>query len=189
MVTVSPYSGLLRAGVAKTLAIMGARSGEVPTATSLARHASERVVRNLLLEKANEDWRLWASLSGVLRLLAEAAPDCFVDAVEVGLKQPEPVLAGLFAKTGDSIFGSAYHTGLVRALEVLAWSPDHLGRVVPVLARIDAIDPESELRSEHHTPGGTRPRPLCVLREVFRSWQPQTSATLDDRLAILDRLL
>ena len=181
------YSGLLRGGVAKTLAIMGARGGEVPTATSSARHASERVVRNLL-EKANEDWRLWASLSGVLQLLAEAAPDCFLDVVEVGLEQPEPVLAGLFANTGDAMFGSAYHTGLIHALEVLAWSPDHLGRVVPVLARLDAIDPESELRSEHHARGGTRPRPLCALREVFRSWRPQTAATLDDRLAVLDRL-
>lgn len=181
------YSGLLRAGVAKTLAIMGARGREVPTATSSARHASERVVRSLLKD-ANEDWRLWASLSGALRLFAEAAPDSFLDAVEADLKRPEPVLASLFASTGDSMFGSAYHTGLIWALEVLAWSPDHLGRVVEVLARLDAIDPESELWSEHDVRGGVMPRPLSALTEVFRSWQPQTSATLDDRLAAVGRL-
>ena len=181
------YSGLLRGGVVKSLAIMGARGGKVPTATSSACHAAERVVRNLL-ENANEDWRLWASLSGVLWLLAEAAPDCFLDAVEAGLKQPEPVLASLFVTTGDTMFGSVYHSGLLRALEVLAWSPDHLGRVVPVLARLDRIDPESELRSDESMRGRVAHRPLSVLREVFRSWSPQTSATLDDRLAVLGRL-
>ena len=181
------YSGLLRGGVAKSLAIMGARGGKVPTATSSARRASERVVGNLL-KNANEDWRLWASLSGVLWLLAEAAPDCFLDAVEADLKQPEPVLASLVRSTGDPMFGSAYHSGLLRALEVLAWSPDHLVRVVLVLARLDGIDPESELRPDDNMRGRVAHRPLSVLRELFRSWSPQTSATLDDRLAVLNRL-
>ena len=181
------YSGLLRGGVAKSLAIMGARGGKVPTATSSARLAAKRVVRNLL-ENANEDWRLWASLSGLLPLLAEAAPDCFLDAVEAGLKQPEPVLASLFVTGGDAMFGSVYHSGLLCALEVLAWSPDHLGRVVPVLARLDRIDPESELRPDERMRGRVAHRPLSVLREVFRSWSPQTSATLHDRLEVLGRL-
>lgn len=181
------YSGLLRGGVAKSLAIMGACGGKVPTATSSARLAAKRVVRNLL-ENANEDWRLWASLSGLLRLLAEAAPDCFLDAVEAGLKQPEPVLASLFVTGGDAMFGSVYHSGLLCALEVLAWSPDHVSRVVPVLARLDRIDPESELRPDESMRGRVAHRPLSVLREVFRSWSPQTSATLDDRLEVLDRL-
>ena len=181
------YSGLLREGVAKSLAIMGTRGGRVPTATSSARHAAERVVGDLL-ENANEDWRLWASLSGLLRLLAEAAPDGFLDAVEADLKQPEPVLANLFVTTGDPMLGTAYHTGLLRALEVLAWSPDHHGCVVQILALLDGIDPESELRPEGGERRRARPRPLCVLREVFRSWSPQTSAALDERLAVLDRL-
>jgi len=181
------YSGLLRGGVAKSLASMGTRGAEVPTATASARHAAERVVRNLL-ENANEDWRLWASLSGLPPLLAEAAPDCFLDAVEADLKQPEPVLANLFVTTGDPMLGTAYHTGLLRALEVLAWSPDHLGRVVPILALLDGIDPESELRPDGNIRTRIAHRPLSVLRKVFRSWSPQTSATLVDRLAVLKTL-
>ena len=181
------YSGLLREGVAKSLAIMGTCGGEVPTATASARHAAERVVRNLL-ENAKEDWRLWASLSGLLPLLAEAAPECFLDAVEADLKQPKPVLANLFVTTGDPMLGTAYHTGLLRALEVLAWSPDHLGRVVPILALLDGSDPESELQPQGGVRGRGMPRPLSALREVFRSWSPQTSATLVDRLAVLKTL-
>ena len=181
------YSGLLRRGVARTLAIMGARGAEVPTTRSSARHASERVVRGLL-EKANEDWRLWASLSGLLRLLAEAAPDRFLDAVEAGLEQPEPVLASLFVSTGDPMFGKAYHSGLLSALDVLAWSPDHRSRVVTILARLDGIDPDSELRADENKRSRVAHRPLSVLRGVFRSWLPQTSATLDDWLKVLNRL-
>lgn len=181
------YSGLLRRGVAKTLAIMGACGAEVPTPRSSARHASRRVVCSLL-EKANEDWRLWASLSGLLPLLAEAAPNCFLDAVETDLEQPEPVLARLFVSTGDRMFGTAYHSGLLCALDVLAWSPDHLGRVLPILARLEGIDPESELRSDENKRSRVAHRPLSVLRGVFRTWLPQTSATLADRLAVLDRL-
>ena len=181
------HSGLLRRGVAKTLAIMGARGAEVPTTRSSARRASQRVVRSLL-EKANEDWRLWASLSDLLQLLAEAAPDGFLDAVEADLERSEPVLARLFVSTGDPMFGSAYHSGLLRALEVLAWSPDHLGRVVPILARLDGIDPESELRPDENMHSRVAYRPLSVLRGVFRTWLPQTSATLADRLTVLNRL-
>lgn len=177
------HSGFLSDGLAKTLAIMGARGKDLPYVA-----LSARQVVHELLEKANEDWRLWASLSKVLRLLAEAAPDSFLDAVEAGLQRQKPVLASLFTNAGQPMFGVAYHMGLLRALEVLAWSPDHLGRVVPLLARLDRIDPESELRSDENTRGTAMFGPLTVLRAIFRRRLPQTSATLDARLAALDRL-
>lgn len=181
------YSGFLSNGLVKTLAIMGVHGREVPSATSSARRAAIRVVRQLL-EEANGDWRVWASLSTHLGLLAEAAPDCFLDAVEKGLEQPKPVLANLFANGEDRTFGSHYHTGLLWALERLAWSSDHFGRVVPILARLDQVDPESELRPVEKQHVRSSHRPLSVLKEVFRTWGPQTSASLDERLTVLDRL-
>ena len=180
-------SAFLSDGLAGTLAIMGVHGGEVPSATFSAQRASERVVRRLLLE-ANGDWRLWASLSTRLGLLAEAAPDTFLDAVETGLRQPEPVLANLFASGEDPMHGSHHHTGLLWALERLAWSGNHLGRVVPLLACLDQVDPESELHPVDHLRNRSAHRPLGVLKEVFRSWAPQTSASLDERLGVLDRL-
>ncbi len=167
------YSGFLSDGLVETVAIMGVHGGEVPSSTSSARRAAVRVVRKLL-EQANGDWRLWASLSARLPLLAEAAPDCFLDAVETGLAQPESPLLNLFTSGGDPTFGSHHHTGLLWALETLAWSADHLGRIAPLLARLDQFDPVN--------------RPLAVLKEVFRSWAPQTSASIDERLAVLDSL-
>lgn len=181
------HSRLLRGGLAKTLLIMGVHGAEVPSPISPARDTSRRVIRELL-EAANADWRLWGSLSAHLPLLAEAAPARFLDAVEEGLREPEPTLGGLFDPEGDSALGPLLHIGLLEALEVLAWSPDYLGRVVPLLARLDLVDPESELRPSNGERGGVLNRPLRNLRAIFRSWMPETSATLDERLAVLDGL-
>ena len=181
------HSGLLRGGLVKTLVIMGVHGAEVPSPTFSARDMSERVIRKLL-EAANADWRLWGSLSDHLSALAEAAPDHFLDAVEEGLREPEPTLGKLFDPDGDPALGSHLHTGLLRALEVLAWSPDHLGRVVSLLAKLDLVDPESELRLREGERSRVLHRPLRVLREIFRSWLPETSATLDERLDVLDGL-
>ena len=141
-----------------------------------------------MLETANSDWRLWGSLSDQLSALAEAAPECFLDAVEEGLREPEPVLGKLFDPDGDTVLGPYLHTGLLRALEVLAWSPNHLSRVVSLLAKLDLLDPESELRLKEGERSRVVHRPLRVLKGIFRSWLPETSATLDERLAVLDRL-
>ena len=181
------HSRLLRGGVVKTLLIMGVHRAEVPSPTFSARDMCERVIRKLL-EAANADWRLWGSLSDHLSLLAEAAPECFLDAVEEGLREPEPTLDKLFDTDGDPALGSHHHTGLLRAIEVLAWSPDHLGRVVSLLARLDLVDPESELRVREGERSRVLHRPLSVLRAIFRIWLPETSATLDERLAVLDGL-
>lgn len=181
------HSGLLRDGLVKTLVIMAVHGAEEPSPTFLARDTSEKIVRELL-EAANSDWRLWGSLSGHLSALAEAAPECFLEAVEDGLREPEPVLRKLFDPDGDPMLGSHLHTGLLRALEVLAWSPDHVGRVVSILARLDLVDPESELRLKDGARSRVVHRPLGVLKAIFRSWLPETSATLEERLVALNRL-
>ena len=185
--SIPEHSGLLRNGLVTTLVIMAVHGAEVPSPAFSARETSERIIRELL-EAANADWRLWGSLSGHLASLAEAAPVHFLDAVEEGLREPEPVLGKLFAPDGDPPLRSYLHTGLVPALEVLAWSPDHLGPVVSLLAKLDLLDPESELRPKEGDRSRVFPRPLSALKAIFRSWLPETSVTLDERLAVLDGL-
>ena len=177
------YSNLLREGLAMNLAVMGVHGGPVVSGSEMV----ERVIRDLL-QKANGDWRIWASLGENLPLLAEAAPDYFVRAVENGLQGPEPVLANLFAGSGKALFHPRGFRGLIRAMEVLAWSSDHFGFVVPLLARLDRLDPASEFRQGNEGYGASGPRPSSVLKAVFRSWLPETSASLGERLAALDRL-
>ena len=175
------YSNLLREGLAMNLAVMGVHGGAEASETA------DRVIRDLLL-KANDDWRIWASLGENLPLLAEAAPDCFVCGVEDGLESPEPVLANQLAGSGTALYHPQGFHGLVRAMEVLAWSPDHFGSVVSLLARLDRLDPASEFRQGNDGHGSSRPRPSSVLKAVFRSWLPETGASLSERLAALDRL-
>ena len=78
------HSKLLCGGLATTLSIMGSDGDSVPSPALPAWAAAEEVVQRLL-EHANQDWRLWASLSHQLPTLAEAAPDAFLEGVEQGL--------------------------------------------------------------------------------------------------------
>ncbi len=177
------HSNLLREGLAMNLAVMGVHGGPMVSGSEMA----EGMIRDLL-RKANDDWRIWASLGENLPLLAEAAPHDFVRAVEQGLQGPEPVLANLFAGSGMALFHPQGFRGLMVAMQVLAWCPDHFGLVVPLLARLDRLDPASEFREDNDGYGVSRPRPSSVLKAVFRSWLPETSASLSERLATLDQL-
>jgi hypothetical protein len=111
----------------------------------------------------------------VLPLIAEAAPDIFMQAVERGLSGDRPILLSLFTDNGESDFGSSPHTGLLWALETLAWSPEDLGSVALILAKLTRLDPGGKLAN----------RPERSLHNIFLFWHPQTSADLDRRLKIL----
>lgn len=171
------YSGLLCRAIADTLAVMTTSVPEDPAIATIVGGCVFRVVRDTLAA-ANEDWRVWASLESVLHPLAEAEPDVFLDAVEKGLQGDSPVLQKLFTDSDDGLFSSSPHTGLLWALESLAWSPGHLGRVVLSLARLSEVDPGGQLVN----------RPKASLSGIFRPWLPQTSAKLDRRLQVLDSL-
>ena len=69
----------------------------------------------MLLE--GKSWKHWVSLSSELPLLAEAAPDAFLNALQRDLEKPTPAVTKLFEKGGDSVlFGPSYHTGVLWAL-------------------------------------------------------------------------
>jgi hypothetical protein len=132
-----------------------------------------------LFKRANEDnsGQLWASLTDVMPLLAEAAPDVFLQAVQVGLDGDQPLLGAMFAdKEGNALSVSSPHTGLLWALENVAWSAEHFSLAVEQLARLAEVDPGGRLSN----------RPAASLATIYRSWLPQTSVGLEGRLATLD---
>lgn len=170
------HSELLRNGLADTLAVMASR--ETPTGSATTPVDSARVVVRCLLERANSDWRVWASLASLLPLLAEAAPEAFLQAAENGLDSTSPVLATLLAEEEEGMFGVSPHVGLLWALETLAWSPEHLCRASLLLAKLARLDPGGRLLN----------RPPNSLRSIFLPWHPQTAATPSQRLEVLDTL-
>lgn len=88
------------------------------------------------------------------------------------LRAAQQQLPGL----GSSVFHQA---GLLWAIEVLAWAPEHLGRAALILARLAWLDPR----------GSTLNRPANSLRDIFLVWHPQTAADLAFRQTVLERIV
>lgn len=171
-----PNSGFLRQGLAESLAILATRGlpSDIQDKVS-ARDRASAIVYQLLGSDA--DWQRWASLAPQLPTLAEAAPEAFLEAVDRGLVGDSPVLLGIFAEEG--LMGSSPHTGLLWALETFAWEPTYLSQVALILAKLARLDPGGKVLN----------RPFNSLREIFLCWNPQTPATLEQRLRVIDTLL
>jgi transcriptional regulator with XRE-family HTH domain len=169
------YSSWLKSGVTETLlllAIYGEQISAVPSANLYA----DRVVRDLL---DGADKSRWWSITNELQMLAEVSPDVFMAAVEDSLAEPDRPVMELFKEDAGPVMGRAYHSNLLWALETLAWSTNHLSRSAELLARLTELDPGGRWAN----------RPAASLRSVFLMWLPQTQATLDQRLKVIDRLM
>src|SRR5438874_3311982 len=170
------FSRHLREGIAESIALGGTRGEGTPQGAPEGSQWRAVVQVRRLLESASV--KRWFSLANLLPLLAEAAPDEFLTAIEADLREDCPCVATLFEKDADGLFSSSPHTSLMRALENLAWDPSQLSRVTLILADLVRLD----------TGGRIHPRPAGVLHDIFRFWYPQTGATIDERLQVLDLL-
>lgn len=171
-------SSSLRDGVADSLSLLSmhgkglffSRTGVNPE------HLCSNLVRDLL-EPLDAD--LLESQSSDLPIYAEAAPDTFLTIFEKDLKTEEPVVFSLIRPVGTGLFGRNPRTGLLWALENLAWSPKHLPRVVEILVRL----------SQKKIDDNWVNKPVETLRSIFRSWLPQTGASLEQRIALLKKMI
>ncbi len=175
------WSDQLRHGLAYGAVILGT-TGEV-LADRMTGEDHAALLVSKLLDRANSDLtgRLWKSLEDVLPLLAEAAPEEFLDAAEAVLSGYRPLFRSMFTDSEHDALVAAFspHTGLLWALEVLAWSGQYFSRAVDVLAHLAELDP-----------GGRQAnRPSESLRNILVAWSPQTSAPLEQRLSAMERLL
>lgn len=175
---ISSFSEHLREGVADTLAIAGARSAGTNWGHSIPpQEYVDRVVYKLF-NTADGNWKVWASLSPVLRLLAEASPIQFLDAADKAVSGSNPTLANIFEEPESPMFSGATYPGLLSALELLAWSPEYLAHAALVLATLDRLDPGGKLGN----------RPSNSLKVIFLTWLPQTNASMEQRFQVLDML-
>ena len=174
---VTKHSGLLRHGLAEMLAML-ASYGDSDCRNVGSNSVQDQVslwVRYLLINDMSG--QRWGSLGRALPLLAEAAPDIFLEAVETGLQGETPPLMELFIEEGD--MGGCPHAGLLWALEGVSWNLNYLAHVVRILAKLSRLDPGGRYSN----------RPFNSLREIFQGWLPQTKASLDQRLNIIDTLI
>jgi hypothetical protein len=171
------HSTVLRNGLAETLALLGSHPKALTSCSSNKAEATAVLaVREIL---ADADWVQWASLGDVLPLLAEAAPKEFLDAVETALNSDPCPFDGVFAQESTGVTGANYATGLLWALETLAWDAEYLTRVVILLGELAARDPG----------GNWANRPADSITTILLPWRPQTCAPLAKRLATVKTLL
>ncbi len=168
-------------GLAETLLRIAVLDRDLVISGAISTYGSgqeyvNRLVRDL--PGLRNDPRVMASLGQRLPVLAEAATGPFVEALE-SLLQGDVSRLRLWLGDEGGIFGRSFHTGLLWALETIAWSPAYLGQTSLILAKFADIDPGGQLSN----------RPLNSLRNIFLAWHPQTSASLQARVNILRELL
>jgi hypothetical protein len=172
------HSAWLRDGLAKTLRLIAVRYEPLGLTNTVIR--PDQFVDKLVLELPGLaiDYHRMASLHGELPILMEAAPRPLLSALERMLEGDGKVIVPIF-QDKDPLFSHSPHTGLLWALEALAWDPQYLSDATLMLAGLARVDPDGKLMN----------RPIHSLREIFLAWHPSTNATLGERIAALDVLI
>jgi addiction module HigA family antidote len=171
------HSDALRETLCETLVLLSVHGNNLfrETLGLDVEEAVNRVIRDLLtpLDTVN-----WQSQKHDLPRYAEAAPNVFLDVLEEDLSSDDPKVHALMSPVKSGIFGSCPRTGLLWALEVLAWNPKWLSRVIVILAKL------SQLKIDDNWAN----KPESSLKSIFRCWVPQTAAPIAQRTAALDLL-
>lgn len=169
------FSAAFRKGIAETLVLL-AVYGNALFRSRLGFDTAmeaEKLVHDVLsplttrtLEANNHD----------LPIYSEAAPSTFLTLIEQDLRTSEPATLGLLRPAEAGVFGgSPARTGLLWALEGLAWAPQTMPRTARILARLAQVEIADNWVN----------KPINSLKAIFSSWMPQTAADRVQRLAAL----
>lgn len=171
------HSQVLRNGLAESLALLAIKPDLFSKCTIGKPEAVVNIaVRNIL---HTADWVLWAGLGDLLPLLAEAAAEEFLSAVESALQQSPSPFDSIFAQEGSGVTGWNYITGLLWAIETLAWEEQYLVRAIAILGDL-----------ARHDPGGSwANRPFNSMTTILLPWMPQTIASFEKRKVAVQTLL
>ena len=170
------HSENLRKGFAESLALLGSQPEELVNCSQNKPETIAVISVREIFE--NADWVLWGSLNNLLPVLAEAVPDEFLDAVEKALQQSPCSFDELFSQEGNGITGGNYLTGLLWALETLAWDENYLVRVCVILGELASHDPGRNWAN----------RPSNSLNTILLPWFPKTLAPIGKRKVALQTL-
>ena len=182
------YSRELRRGMARSLALLCARGPDLPLlggtdTASLARRCVGHLLARLADDGDSTEARVrrLVELGDVLPLLAEAAPDEFVAAVDRTLRCASEASRLWFSDGEDGSGGwgvSSPHTLLLFAVETLAWLPGRLADIADILFRLEILDPGGRLAN----------RPAATFAAIFSTWASQTGIDHRERLNVLEGL-
>jgi addiction module HigA family antidote len=173
------FSRAFRDGISETLvllAVHGAHLFKGHLGFDTEAEAA-RLVRELLPSPLTS--RVLEANDRDLPTYAEAAPDEFLSILERDLKSDVPAALSLLRPADSGLFGHPRRTGLLWALEGLAWNPATLPRAALILARLAQVEINDNWTN----------KPANSLASIFRAWMPQTAATHEQRVALLRKLV
>ena len=164
------YSEHLREGIAQTLTLLGNK----PKFSKHCKTNEVQLIPRIVVREVfrNADWVRWASLIDVLPLLAEAAPNEFIDNIEKILEKTPCIFDDLFfSQEKAGIWGPDYISSILSALEVLAWKEEDLARVTTLIGKLASRDPGGSWTNRADT----------SLFTIFLPLFPQTMASWEKR--------
>lgn len=167
------YSNWSREGLIQSLILVG-RLGEGLNIPNLPN--PQLWVDNIILDLLNNaSGDIWTSVNHELPLISEASPTSFLKAVSNSLLKEQPEIMDMFKEEDGLLYKTSHHTGLLWALEGLAWLPEYLREVGLILLKLSRLDPGGNLSN----------RPINSISEIFKTWHYQTLASYDERMEIL----
>ena len=174
----SQHSDWIRRGLIESLTLLGVYGERMSKAINGPEQFVASVVKDIL-EGANT-WEAWASLKDVMPLIAEAAPDTFLEVLEEKIDS-NPALFQDLLRDEDNQYGlgDCLHSGLLWAIESTAWNPEYLIASVHVFLRLAQVDPGGRWSN----------RPLASLTDVLLPAIPQTNASFEERFSAYELLI
>lgn len=171
---VREHSAVIRAGIEESLVLLAVYGNDL-FERRLGFDANSEVallVRKLLTPLTLEKL---LSQNRELATYAEAAPEEFLKILRADLGTDSPAALELLKPVDSSSLGGCPRSGLLWALEVLAWKPDRLPQATKILAQLSTRVIDDNWQN----------KPLNSLKSIFRSWLPQTAASVEQRLSAL----
>ena len=168
------YSGWVREGLVQSLILISIP--QVGVSLRDPQSWVDRIVGGLL---SNASGATWVSIDRELPLIAEASPQIFLQSVSRSLSHRPPEIMDMFKEKPGLLNPVASHTGLLWALEELAWMPLYFKNACLLLHKLATLDPGGRLSN----------RPLNSLTEIFKAWHYQTLASYTERVEVLKEML
>ncbi|MCM1233989.1 MAG: ATP-binding protein [Ruminococcus flavefaciens] len=161
------YSGSIRRGLSRFLAIAGNFSERFPSCSSWK---LKKLIDDMIKEVIESpDWRVIATMEGNFQLLAEASPLCFTKSVQAAITAVDSGLC-VYLSEFESLFGTQFYgCWLIYALTLIACRQEFFSSAC--FAAFCVLK--------------KRPEHLENLTSVFLPWAPKTEAPLSQRISIV----
>ncbi|RFB04275.1 HigA family addiction module antitoxin [Parvularcula marina] len=113
-----------------------------------------------------------------LALYAETDPTTFLSIIADDIFEGPGETRKLIVPANGAMFGGVPRTGLMSALQVTAWFERTFHQTVEILCELATIPLEDNVS----------PKPITVLKDIFSDWMPQTSVSVEGRIAAASSL-